>query len=104
MRFSLALFATALSIGSAFASNVLELTPDNFDEHVGKGKPALVELCVCSRFLVAMRYSICISQLCSLVWSLQGTVASWRGTASCSAWQNSNHLPARASGTSKDVS
>ncbi|KAI0353851.1 protein disulfide isomerase [Trametes cingulata] len=43
MRFSFALFATVLSIGSAFASNVLELTPDNFDEHVGKGKPALVE-------------------------------------------------------------
>jgi len=25
-------------------SNVLELTPDNFDIHIGKGKPALVEL------------------------------------------------------------
>ncbi|KAL5504106.1 hypothetical protein ACEPAH_8179 [Sanghuangporus vaninii] len=33
-----ALFATAVA-----ASNVLELNPDNFDEHVGKGKPALVE-------------------------------------------------------------
>ncbi|KAI0765904.1 protein disulfide isomerase [Trametes elegans] len=43
MRFSFTLLATVLSIGSAFASNVLELTPDNFDEHVGKGKPALVE-------------------------------------------------------------
>ncbi|KAI9062013.1 protein disulfide isomerase [Trametes sanguinea] len=43
MRFSFTLFATVLSVGSAFASNVLELTPDNFDEHVGKGKPALVE-------------------------------------------------------------
>ncbi|EIW54716.1 protein disulfide isomerase [Trametes versicolor FP-101664 SS1] len=43
MRFSFALFATVLSVGSAFASNVLELTPDNFDEHIGKGKPALVE-------------------------------------------------------------
>lgn len=46
MRFSFALFATVLSVGSAFASNVLELTPDNFDEHIGKGKPALVELYV----------------------------------------------------------
>ncbi|KAH9887948.1 protein disulfide isomerase [Cubamyces lactineus] len=43
MRFSLTVFATFLSIGCAFASNVLELTPDNFDEHIGKGKPALVE-------------------------------------------------------------
>ncbi|KAH9923470.1 protein disulfide isomerase [Epithele typhae] len=42
MKFA-TLFAAALSIGAAFASNVLELTPDNFDEHVGKGKPALVE-------------------------------------------------------------
>ena len=39
-------FAAVLSVGSALASNVLDLTPDNFDEVVGKGKPALVELCV----------------------------------------------------------
>ncbi|KAI0330762.1 protein disulfide isomerase [Cubamyces sp. BRFM 1775] len=43
MRFSLTVFATFLSVGCAFASNVLELNPDNFDEHIGKGKPALVE-------------------------------------------------------------
>ncbi|KAI0659960.1 protein disulfide isomerase [Cubamyces menziesii] len=43
MWFSLTVFATFLSVGCAFASNVLELTPDNFDEHIGKGKPALVE-------------------------------------------------------------
>ncbi|KAI0687531.1 protein disulfide isomerase [Earliella scabrosa] len=36
-------FAAVLSIGSALASNVLDLTPENFDEVVGKGKPALVE-------------------------------------------------------------
>ena len=29
-----------------FASNVIELTPANFDSVVGQGKPALVELCV----------------------------------------------------------
>jgi len=28
------------------ASNVIDLTPDNFDDVVGKGKPALVELYV----------------------------------------------------------
>ena len=28
------------------ASNVLDLTPANFDSVVGQGKPALVELCV----------------------------------------------------------
>ena len=39
-------FAAALSIGSVLASNVLELTPDNFDEFIGQGKPALVELYV----------------------------------------------------------
>ena len=44
MRFSLAAFAAVLSIGGAWASNVLELTPDNFDSVVGQGKPALVEL------------------------------------------------------------
>ncbi|KAI0823472.1 protein disulfide isomerase [Trametes gibbosa] len=43
MRFSFSLFATLLSVGSALASNVLELVPENFDEHIGKGKPALVE-------------------------------------------------------------
>jgi len=28
------------------ASNVVELTPDNFDNIIGQGKPALVELYV----------------------------------------------------------
>ncbi|KAI0754039.1 protein disulfide isomerase [Daedaleopsis nitida] len=42
MRFG-TLFAAVLSVGSAFASNVVELNPDNFDELIGKGKPALVE-------------------------------------------------------------
>ena len=33
-----------LFVAAVAASNVLELNPDNFDEHIGKGKPALVEL------------------------------------------------------------
>ena len=52
MRFSFTLFAAVVSLGGALASNVLELNPNNFDEIIGKGKPALVELCVlsfCSR-------------------------------------------------------
>ncbi|TFK85989.1 protein disulfide isomerase [Polyporus arcularius HHB13444] len=36
-------FAAVLSVSGALASNVIDLTPDNFDEIVGKGKPALVE-------------------------------------------------------------
>lgn len=44
MKLSLSLFATLVSLGSAWASNVIDLTPDNFDEIVGKDKPALVEL------------------------------------------------------------
>ena len=36
--------AAVLSVGTALASNVLELTPDNFDSIIGQGKPALVEL------------------------------------------------------------
>ncbi len=39
-------FAAVLSVSGALASNVIDLTPDNFDEIVGKGKPALVELYV----------------------------------------------------------
>ncbi|TBU28011.1 protein disulfide isomerase [Dichomitus squalens] len=42
MRFG-TFIAAVLFIGTALASNVLELTPDNFDEVIGKGKPALVE-------------------------------------------------------------
>jgi protein disulfide-isomerase A6 len=40
---SLSLFATALFAGVQ-ASNVIDLTPENFDKVVGKGKPGLVEL------------------------------------------------------------
>lgn len=43
-RFSV--LATLFAAAVASASNVLELTPDNFDDVVGKGKPALVELYV----------------------------------------------------------
>jgi hypothetical protein len=43
MRFSLPLFLSALAAGAS-ASNVLDLGPDNFDNVIGKGKPALVEL------------------------------------------------------------
>ncbi|EMD32246.1 hypothetical protein CERSUDRAFT_88243 [Gelatoporia subvermispora B] len=43
MKMLAGLFVAALSLGSAWASNVLELTPDNFDEVIGQGKPALVE-------------------------------------------------------------
>ncbi|TFK40373.1 thioredoxin-like protein [Crucibulum laeve] len=42
MKFSLSLFAAALVAGVS-ASNVIDLTPANFDDVVGKGKPALVE-------------------------------------------------------------
>lgn len=44
MKFSFAVFATVVSLGGAWASNVLELTPETFDNEIGKGKPALVEL------------------------------------------------------------
>jgi hypothetical protein len=44
MRFSL--LAVAAFVGSVLASNVVDLDPDNFDSLIGKGKPALVELCV----------------------------------------------------------
>ena len=33
-----------LFIAAVSASNVVELTPDNFDQIIGQGKPALVEL------------------------------------------------------------
>jgi len=42
MLFSLP-FLAALFAGAS-ASNVLDLTPDNFDSVIGKGKPGLVEL------------------------------------------------------------
>lgn len=47
MRFATrSLFALAFATVGALASNVLELTPDNFDEVIGQGKPGLVELYV----------------------------------------------------------
>ncbi|KAI0264425.1 thioredoxin-like protein [Gloeopeniophorella convolvens] len=42
MRFSLSIFSLTLLAG-AYASNVLELDPDNFDSAIGQGKPGLVE-------------------------------------------------------------
>jgi protein disulfide-isomerase A6 len=45
MKFSLSLFAAALLAG-VHASNVIDLTPENFDSVVGQGKPGLIELSV----------------------------------------------------------
>ncbi|KAG2017731.1 disulfide isomerase [Coprinopsis cinerea AmutBmut pab1-1] len=42
MRLSVSLFVSAL-VAAVAASNVVELTPENFDSVIGKGKPALVE-------------------------------------------------------------
>ncbi|KAJ7475860.1 thioredoxin-like protein [Mycena latifolia] len=42
MRLSASLFGAAI-IAAVGASNVLELTPSNFDDVIGKGKPGLVE-------------------------------------------------------------
>ena len=47
MRF-FTLFAAVVSLSGALASNVIDLTPENFDTIVGQGKPALVELYVAS--------------------------------------------------------
>lgn len=44
MRYSFTLFAAVASFAGAWASNVLELTPDTFDSIIGHGTPALVEL------------------------------------------------------------
>ena len=49
MLFSYTLVFSAL-IAAASASNVIDLTPDNFDQIIGKGKPALVELCALKLF------------------------------------------------------
>jgi protein disulfide-isomerase A6 len=43
MLFSLSFIAAILLTGTS-ASNVIDLTPDNFDKVIGKGKPGLVEL------------------------------------------------------------
>lgn len=37
-------FAFSALVATASASNVIDLTPENFDSIIGKGKPALVEL------------------------------------------------------------
>lgn len=42
---------SAFLISGAWASNVLELVPSNFDKEVGVGKPGLVELSVQSNFM-----------------------------------------------------
>ncbi|KAF8149922.1 protein disulfide isomerase [Crassisporium funariophilum] len=42
MLFSYSLFLSALAAGVS-ASNVIDLTPENFDSVIGQGKPALVE-------------------------------------------------------------
>ncbi|EEB89006.1 hypothetical protein MPER_12953, partial [Moniliophthora perniciosa FA553] len=42
MRLSFCLFAAAIIAGVS-ASNVIDLSPDNWDDVVGKGKPGLVE-------------------------------------------------------------
>lgn len=44
MRLSASLFAAF--VAAVGASNVLELTPSNFDTIIGQGKPGLVELSV----------------------------------------------------------
>ncbi|KAH9836151.1 protein disulfide isomerase [Rhodofomes roseus] len=43
MKFTFTLLAAVVSLGGALASNVIDLDPDNFDQFVGQGKPALVE-------------------------------------------------------------
>jgi protein disulfide-isomerase A6 len=43
MRLSFSLFAAAL-LADVHASNVLDLTPKNFNSVIEKGKPGLVEL------------------------------------------------------------
>ncbi len=60
MKFTFSLFAAFVSLGSVLASNVIELTPDNFDEFIGKGKPALVELWV---LLLLITSVVCIVKL-----------------------------------------
>ena len=44
MRHSTFVFLVGALASLAAASNVIDLTPDNFDSVIGKGKPALVEL------------------------------------------------------------
>ncbi|KAJ8692387.1 hypothetical protein PTI98_009705 [Pleurotus ostreatus] len=46
MRATIPFFVAGLWAAAAAASNVIDLTPANFDEVVGQGKPALVELYV----------------------------------------------------------
>ena len=43
MKFSLSIFSLSLLAG-AYASNVLDLEPNNFYSVIGQGKPGLVEL------------------------------------------------------------
>lgn len=57
MRFSISLFVGAL-VATVAASNVADLTPDNFDKVVGQGVPALVELCVLEFWLKCIVHSL----------------------------------------------
>lgn len=66
MKVSFSLFLAALVAGVS-ASNVIDLTPDNFDSVIGKGKPGLVELCVsCVQQKISWANFI-FAQLCSVV-------------------------------------
>lgn len=68
MRLSFTIISSFF-IAIVSASNVLDLTPENFDKVVGQGKPALVELYV--SFGVFFAFTECLLmlnvQLCSLV-------------------------------------
>jgi protein disulfide-isomerase A6 len=52
MRLSASLFAAFVAVVGA--SNVLELTPSNFDTIIGQGKPGLVELSVSFAFVALL--------------------------------------------------
>ena len=57
MKFSLSILSLSLLAG-AYASNVLDLDPSNFDSVIGQGKPGLVELCVVLPDLVLFLMSL----------------------------------------------
>jgi protein disulfide-isomerase A6 len=52
MRLSFSLFSAAL-LAVASASNVIDLTPENWDEIVNSGKPGLVELYVSALWVLS---------------------------------------------------
>ncbi len=47
-------FVSFAFVAAVSASNVVELDPSNFDSIIGKGKPALVELYVHTRWTAAL--------------------------------------------------